>query len=143
MSVKRATILVFLPLLFFAMLGQVAHHPSLQSVDLNQLLLFFAVASFLKDDILPIQPSEHCPTEPPIILPLSLEHFLLAVCKISVTTIQDCWNIFKNVLWPGEVHSGSSHGISSILCAPLSLFEGQGLLFSFGELGSSGNLSSP
>ncbi|KAG9308618.1 hypothetical protein JVU11DRAFT_11726 [Chiua virens] len=125
------------------LLGQVARHPSLRSVDLNQLLLFFAVASSLKDDILLIQPSEHCPTEPPIVLPSSLEHFLSAVCKIPVTTIRDCWNIFKDVLWPGEAHSGSLHGISSILHAPLSLFEEQGLLFGFGELGSSGDLSSP
>jgi len=37
----------------------VVSNPTLQGVHLNHLLLFFAVASSIKDDHLLIQPSEH------------------------------------------------------------------------------------
>ena len=45
----------------------VVNNPSLQAVHLNQLLLFFAVVSSLRDNLLLIQPSEHAACCPPIV----------------------------------------------------------------------------
>jgi hypothetical protein len=88
----------------------VVNNPSLQAIHLDQLLLFFAIASSLRDDLL-IQPSEHASAVPPIVLPSSAEVFIASACKIPLDTVQACWNVFKDVLW----HADFPNGICEIL----------------------------
>ncbi|KAI9568615.1 hypothetical protein HD554DRAFT_2007376, partial [Boletus coccyginus] len=68
-------------------------------IRLNQLLLFFAIASSIKDDLSLIQLSEHVLAVAPAVLPPSVEHFITLACRIPLPTVQDCWNVFKDVLW--------------------------------------------
>ena len=105
----------------------VVNNPSLQAIHLNQLLLFFAVISSLRDDLLLIQPSEHAPTVLPAVLPSSAEVFIASACKIPRNMIQDCWDLFKDVLW----HANSPNDIGDILQAPHRVFEDCGLSSGF------------
>lgn len=92
----------------------VVSNPSLQGVHLNQLLLFFAIASSIKDDLFLIQLSEHVLAVAPAILPPSVEHFITSACNIPLPTVQDCWDAFKDILWHAS-HSPDAVTVGDIL----------------------------
>ena len=111
--------------------SNVASRPSLHTISLEQLLLFLAIASSMQDNLLLIQPSEHAPTVAPVILPPSAERFIASACRIPLPAAQDCWMVFKDVLW--QTHSPSRIS-DSILQARPAVFDDHGLPSGFSML---------
>lgn len=102
----------------------ISANPSLQSISLNNLLLFLSTAARLKNDILLGQLSDQPPSVPPEILPIAAQHFLSHACDLPLTTVPTCWSVFKDIIW-------NDAQVTSILCPPVSTFHDHGICHGF------------
>ena len=99
----------------------VSKTPPLQSVSLENLLLFFACTAGLKNDILLVQPSNHAAVTTPDVLPSAVQSFLSQACHMSPNTVTSCWMIFKDMVW-------QSDSVTALLRSPSESFQGYGHL---------------
>ncbi|KAG9314694.1 hypothetical protein JVU11DRAFT_5501 [Chiua virens] len=102
----------------------VASSPAVHGITVNQVFLFLAIASSMKDDLILILPSEQPPMVPPTLLPPSAVRFIASACKIPPVAVQECWTLFKNIIWQA---SAPNHFGDVTLRARASVFEQHGL----------------
>jgi hypothetical protein len=81
------------------LLKQLQHHEGLQQLSLGKVMSFVNRASMLKRDIMQPQHPSVPVDEAPEILPPSVSHFLSDSLGIPYQYMQDCWSIFKDVVW--------------------------------------------
>jgi hypothetical protein len=97
----------------------ISKNPPLQSISLENLLLFFACTAGLKNDILLVQSSNHAAATTPDVLPNAVQSFLSQACHMSPNTVTACWTIFKDMVW--QVDS-----VTALLRSPSESFQGYG-----------------
>ena len=76
---------------------------SFPSLTLQQLLLFFTLATKLKHEILLVQLSTYSPQTAPLFLPSAIIGFLTEACGFDANTVTQ-WMLLKEVIWQ-EDHS--------------------------------------
>lgn len=79
--------------------AQITANPLLQSIPFNNLLLFLAAATTIKNDLALMQPSDHPLATPPDVLPRPAQYFLSDACGLSINTVLQCWSAFKDTAW--------------------------------------------
>lgn len=89
---------------------------SLHSIPFNRLLLFLAITTAIKNDLLLMQPSDHPITTTPNILPYSAQSFCSDACGLSINTIIKCWSTFKNIVWHDTQVTSLLHPPPVIFC---------------------------
>ena len=85
-------------------LGQIDElAPSLRShLSLSQIYKFLLYTSRLKNDIILTQRSTHNVEDPPVFLPPVIVSFLSEVLNLPDSLVDDCWSVFKNLIWNTE-----------------------------------------
>jgi hypothetical protein len=81
------------------LLQQLKDHESLSRLSLGTIMTFITWASALKRDIIQPQPLSTPVDRAPEFLPPSVSCFLGDSTDIPQEYIQDCWTIFKDVVW--------------------------------------------
>lgn len=99
---------------------------SLQPISLDQLLLFLASTAAIKNNNLLIQPSNYSMASTPAILPYLAQSFLSHACGLSISTITECWSMFKDLVWHGTK-------AMSLLNPSLLIFHTYGISHGFSE----------
>lgn len=102
-------------------------NPSIQSIPFDRFLLFLAIVTAIKNDILLMQPSDLSLSTVPDVLPGSVQSLLSYACGVPINTIVDCWSIFKHLAWHSE-------WTTSLLNVPLSVFREHGVSRGFSML---------
>ena len=82
-----------------ALLEQLQNHDGLRQLSLAQIISFVNCASMLKRDIMQPQTPSTSGDEAPKYLPPSVSHFLSESLGIPNRYMEDCWTIFKDVVW--------------------------------------------
>lgn len=82
-----------------AALQQLKDHKELHQLSLVTIMAFISLATSLKHDIMQPQPLFLPQDQSPDILPPSIVYFLSQSLAIPLTSIQECWHIFKFNIW--------------------------------------------
>lgn len=95
-------------------LQQLKGHEELRQLSLVTIMAFVSRAASLKRDIMQPQPLSVTYDQPPDVLPLSIVHFLSNSLAIPLTSVQDCWGIFKFDIWdhPGPEEARKADEVS-------------------------------
>lgn len=75
------------------------NHPLLTCLSTCKILAFFRLVIYLKMDILLAQPASVSMSDPPPVLPLSVQVFLADATKIPYSEIAPLWEETRFILW--------------------------------------------
>jgi hypothetical protein len=76
--------------------------PALRQLTLGQVVQFLTLAARLKNDIILTQPATVLASDPPDVLPPTVNSFLSDCCDISSDSVDRCWDVLKDVVWHGR-----------------------------------------
>ncbi|KAJ7587635.1 hypothetical protein C8J56DRAFT_1050874 [Mycena floridula] len=71
-------------------------------ININTVIQYLDLASWLKNDILLTQDAKHDPKVPPAVLPPSISKFLAAACDIPSALVSCFWDNLKDTVWSQE-----------------------------------------
>jgi hypothetical protein len=75
------------------------HSHVLGNETLPIIMTFVMLTSRLKNEILIVQPANHQPDDPPLVLPPAIVSFLSSACNLSNQLTVDFWDSLKETVW--------------------------------------------